>query len=491
MKSRCGQKVISAFLFLFAAFLIIITGVSMAKPQHNLIPGRIAIYTAIWIGIMIGIRVFFLWIEKKWDGVNQTICKLFFCIFLLVFSVLLFMAGCIARSFPHTDYGNVYEAAYNLSAGLSLNNWDYFSRCPNNRGVMIFLAGLLKFGNMLGMKDSYYFVLGVQVFHVDLVLFCVYYLAGQGEKHRMANAWTAILLFIMLTPLYGNIAIFYSDQCSFGFGIIAFTIYYIAVQKYCFPGKSTLFCLLAGIIWGIGIQIKVTIGVALIALLLTIVIKGNIIKQLRHIVVMLLGVVGISLIISAYMKTLPCEKAIEKDSDPILYWVALGLEGNGSYGENEDFALLCRQAENVSARREIAVQKIKNKWRNFFDLDHLVKKIRTNFACGDLGASGYMTFPYYEGNIIYQFIGYEGSYFWKYACLSTSYLFALFIFVVTGALFSAVHRQIDEIQIISCMALYGIMLFLMLWEAQNKQLFNHAAWLVLAAGCGLQVIQER
>lgn len=490
MNGKLGQKLISVFLFLFAIFVMIITGISMAKPKHNLIPHRMAIYTLVWLGILSGMRVFWLQAEKKFFNARQRMQNWLFFLVIIVFSILLFVSGCVGRSDPHTDYGNVYGAAYHLSKGLPVNNWDYFSRCPNNRGVMLFLAGLLRFGNLLGMEDGYYFMLGWQVFHVILTLLCACYLAGLGGEHRMANRWTTLSLFLMLTPLYGNISVFYSDQSSFGFGIIAYTIYYIATHKYWPSKKSFLLCLLAGIIWGFGIQIKVTIGVSLIALSVIIAVRGSLKKQWKHFALLIVGAAGILLFLSAYMKTLPCEKNIEKDSDPILYWVALGLGGDGSYGDNEEFAILCRQAEDVSARREIAIQKIKSQWRNFFDWEHLVKKIRTNFAYGDLGASGYMIFPYIENNIIYQFLYYEGKFFWKYACLSTSYLFALLICVAGGALLAAFRGQAGEVQAVSCMALFGIMFFLMLWEAQNKQIYNHAGWLVLAAGYGVRVIKR-
>ena len=34
-------------------------------------------------------------------------------------------------------------------------------------------------------------------------------------------------------------------------------------------------------------------------------------------------------------------------------------------------------------------------------------------------------------------------------------------------------------------AMFGIMLYLMLFEANNRQLYNHLPWLVLAASGGL------
>ena len=96
-----------------------------------------------------------------------------------------------------------------------------------------------------------------------------------------------------------------------------------------------------------------------------------------------------------------------------------------------------------------------------------------------------------ENNIIYRFFSYDGDMFWKYACVSTAYLFSIFIYGAIGALYGFIKRKEREETItVAYIAVVGIALFLMLWEAQNKQLYNHSAWLCLSALYGTQVIQE-
>ena len=180
---------------------------------------------------------------------------------------------------------------------------------------------------------------------------------------------------------------------------------------------------------------------------------------------------------------------MERDSDPVLYWVALGLNGDGSYAANQDFAMQCAFAENKAAREKLVEQKLTEEWRQFFNGEHIVAKIRCNFASGDVGASGYMTYPYKNNNIVHELISWDGAYFWKYACLSTSYLFAIFLLMAIGAFYGAFGKKMNFTVMSAYVTTFGIMLFLMLWEAQNKQLFNQTGWILLAAAYGLQAIK--
>lgn len=487
-KQGLPEKAERIFLVTFGFLLIVTACVCMKKPLHNLIPLRMAVYTLVWLGLLWLGRSVLAALDRKLSRLGgKKLFRILLWVFMAIWAVLLYGAGCAARSAPHTDYGAVYGAADALARGLEPDNWDYFSRWTNNRFPMVFLSVLLRAGYLLGMKDGYYFALAFQVLHVMLTAGCVYYLAGRRDAPDSAvNAWTAMMLMVLLTPIWGNIAFFYTDQLSFGWSIIAYTLVYVGMRADMGRHRRLLAVISGGLIWGIACQIKVTVVIPLIAAGIVFLIRRMYRKRIRWVLLF-----GICLLTAAaagvgIVRTLPCEENVERDSEPVLYWVALGLNGDGSYADNQDFARQIRQAENVEERRRLAAERIKNDWRNFFSPEHLTEKARRNFACGDLGASGYMAYPYREGNFIYETISWDGKWFWKYACLSTSYLFALFFLAAAGAVRGGVKAGSDSVVLCSYVAFFGIMLFLMLWEAQNKQLFNHSGWMILAAGYGLQ-----
>lgn len=527
-KKRSGpERVERAFLMGFGFLSVLIVCICTGKPLHNLIPLRTAVYTLIWLGLLcVGRAVLAAVDGKLGQAGGKKPFRILFGVFIVVWAALLFAVGCVARSAPHTDYGEVYAAADALARGMEPDNWDYFSRWTNNRFPMLFLSALLRTGYLLGLKDAYYFVLAFQVLHVALTAGCVYYLAGRRDGEASAlNSWTAMMLLVLLTPIWGNIPFFYTDQLSFGGSIIAYTLVYAGARQ---EGgrrlRRALMIGLGGLVWGTAFQLKVTAAIPLIAAGIVALLKGSCRGKVRNPAAdsgfsdsrgtrqgpmdagirsfgslpagiksaALFGACFLAAAVSgtAAVKALPCEKNLERDSEPVLYWVALGLNGDGSYGDNQDFAREIRQAENVRERKLLAAARIKSDWRNFFSPEHLISKARRNFACGDLGASGYMTYPYREGNVIYETISWDGKWFWKYACASTSYLFALFLLAALGAIRGAAGARPDTAVLCSFVALFGIILFLMLWEAQNKQLFNHSGWLILAAGYGLQAVGD-
>lgn len=491
MKERTKrQYLLSALIIALGAGYMLITGLCIAKPQDNLIPLRILLYTVIWLGILVGIRFFWLWVDRKLQSYAAEKINRYAIVFVSsLFGIVLWCCGWFSGFEPYTDYGNVWDAALALASGTPVANWEYFAVWPNNRFCMLLLAGMLWLGQRIGLSDGHGFVLAVQSVHWCITLACVYRLAARFGKNRIADRWTTVTVFLLMTPLYGYISIFYTDQCSFGFGIMAFTLFEAAVRKQENVKKQLLFAVLAGILWGIGSQIKVTVSISLIALLIVLVTRPDPKYYWKRVGITLIAAMITVGAILGGMKTLPCEKDIYLRSNPALYWVALGLGGNGSHADNEEFAILCSQADNIDVRREIVMEKLKTDWRMFFDADHLVKKVRMNFASGNFGISKYLDYPYKENDLIWQFMSYNGPYFWKYACTSTSYLFAVYILISLGAVRMVCSKESDIIVGVSFVTLFGLVLFLMIWEAQHKQLFNHMGWLVLAAVYGLNWIK--
>ena len=244
-----------------------------------------------------------------------------------------------------------------------------------------------------------------------------------------------------------------------------------------------------GAVWAIAFQIKVTSIISLFAVIIILFLRNKFKNNIR--LMLAFGIAFVLVLTAGEMRVraLPCEENVERDSDPVLYWVALGLHGDGSYAANQDFAVQCELAENKAEREKLVEQKLTEEWRQFFDGEHIVAKIRCNFASGDVGASGYMTYPYKSNNIVHELISWDGAYFWKYACLSTSYLFAIFLLMAIGAFSGASGKKMDFTVMSGYVTTFGIMLFLMLREAQNKQLFNQTGWILLAAAYGLQAIR--
>lgn len=70
--------------------------------------------------------------------------------------------------------------------------------------------------------------------------------------------------------------------------------------------------------------------------------------------------------------------------------------------------------------------------------------------------------------------------------MMTAYMYTCYILIIACGVLMVVKKQkVDFLSGVSLITLFGIMLYLMLFEANNRQLYNHLPWIVLAASSGL------
>lgn len=484
------RTLIKIFQLIFAVSMLLIFGIALSKPLNNLIPERMVFFTLFWVLLYGGIWWGACIVEKKLPGL-QSRMKVIVPILLVVYGVALYVVSCFLRSNLLTDYENVYEAAKNLATGQEVTNWDYFSRWYNNVGCMLMLAMLFFLGSWLPASvDLYYFVLLVNVVHAMLVIACLYYLVGKlNTKHSFASQLMLLMVGVLWIPIWANTSIFYTDQLSFGVGVFAVTL----LVKGWNHRRWYLFMGAAGGLLAVGMILKVTVGTIAIAMLII----GGLLsllwknKEKIAVAVVIFGLVFGAF--SLYCETMPYQEASYRLKIPVEYWFAIGLGENGTYSGSEEFAIRCLTAENIDVRREIARKYIVDNISNLWDAEHLIGKVRQNFGCGDMGAAGYYLYRD-EKNFFWNCFSQEGKYFWKYACVSTAFFFSLLFIMGIGGVVQFVQKKEltrkDFLLLSAELAFWGQCLFLMLWEAQDKQLYNHSGWMMLSLIGALNSVTE-
>lgn len=484
------------WLFCFLFFIIIIA-VVLQKPQNNLVPGRMLLFTMIWLVILAFCRLVIHFLMAKLEKANRNIAKLSNkCIFIYacLYGIFIFVVSLLIRNEPITDYQNVYNAAWNLANGLEVTNWEYFARWTNNTSALTVLSLYMRIGLELGMEDPYVLILAISVVQVVLTMLCTYYVALKLSKKAYGFAWITIVIYSLWTPIWSNTTSFYSDQLSFGLGMIGFA-YFLYVTK---KGKKCHFIsfLVAGAIIGFGASIKVTGAIPLIAYFICKLVlflqnsrtNYKLLLKMKENIPFLLGFLIVLGGLSVYNGGYPSAELEHKMEMPIEYWIAIGLNGDGSYAHNEAFALELMNAENVDVRKAMCWEEIQNNIGNIWDIDHITLKVSKIFGSGDISATSIM-YPY-EENLVTEVFSEYGDYYWKYTCLSTSFFFATLIWMACGALMQLVNYKEEPIIFWVYVSIFGLFIFLLMWEAQNKQLYNNLPWLTLAAAYGMERLLE-
>jgi hypothetical protein len=177
----------------------------------------------------------------------------------------------------------------------------------------------------------------------------------------------------------------------------------------------------------------------------------------------------------------------EEYGAPVEYWLALGLVNNGSYLENSDFADICIDTPGMEAKKVIACQYIAENKDEMLDINRINRKIRYNFASGFMGLTDYQCLPV---NFSYEFFNDYGKYGGYTAMLATGYLYAIFIMGILGSFadLKALMKgaKVSSIEFVAQLTIFGLIVFLMLWEAENRQLYNHMPWFALLGACGIK-----
>lgn len=430
--TKMRKCLIKLFWLCFSVSMLLILGIAITKPLNNLVPRRMVLFTCVWIGLYGGVWALCCFLEKKFPALEQGIKK-YLPFYFILFGLALYVVSCLVRSVPITDYENVYNAALQFVRGEEVSNWDYFSRWTNNIGCMLILALLFLPCRWLPEAfDVYYFVLFVKVLLVALFVYCLYYLICTFVKgHPVAVPLMTLFVAGLWIPFYANTAIFYTDQLSLEAAVFATALLVKGYQK----RSWYIYYLMAGILFGIGISLKVTVATAIIALMITCLVF-SVPSVLKRRVLLTLCSCGLFLLLfSCYNKTLPYQERVEQLKAPVEYWFALGLEGTGTYAGSEEFAISCLTAESLEERTVLARQQIADKITNLWNPEHIVAKTRQNFGFGDLGAAGYYHIPVKE-NPVWHCFSMNGQYFWKYACVTTAFFFAVLFYMGIGGFFS-------------------------------------------------------
>lgn len=481
------------FYGVFSLCLAAILTVAVLRPQNNLIPSRMFLYMLVCAAVLCGIRAALSFLEndmdrKGWD--KNRISHICLAVYTVLYGICIYIVSLILRSYPVTDYGNVYFTAYDLAAGRPVEDWSYFSMWTNNLGVLTLLASCMRLGMRLGFAEPYYFVLGLNVIQVMAALVSIYYLAGKIGAKSVSRQWFAVAVYTFWLPVWTCTNAFYSDQMSFGGSVTAVAL---GLYAHDLRGRrdrkmtAAAAALAAGVIWGVGVTAKATSAVALVALAVTLLLRRNR-RDLdrKQAIAFLLALTLTAGGLSVISKGFPSREDEHRLKMPTEYWLAMGLMGNGSYAENEDLVQQCYRCKNVDVRRDFCREMIRENWKNMFQAQHLMEKTAMIFASGDISPTSHI-YPY-EESLLWHWVYWEGDYYWKYACLTTGYFYAVMLFMLLGALLRTFNANEGEsgLAFMTYLTVFGLFVFLMLWEAQNKQLYNHISWMTLAAVCGAE-----
>ena len=471
---KSHQVITIALYVVFLMVLLSILSVSIASPGNHLIPWQMLLGTVV-------MAVLFVLGGKLWNAVYEKIGRrtgiYLFC--LTIFGVLLYVnsMGRQDSSNAFADYAQIWNAAQNLADGEPIANAYYFLVYSNNLKPMLLLSLLIRCAKLLPVT-TYHFLLALNVLQVLLTVFCCGYLAEKDGDSRWR--FPVLIAFVLFIPLWGMTSAFYTDSMSFGLGIICLALWKRAGKE---PGRKSIpWIVLSAVVAALAAAWKITALIPVNAGILVLLWK----KALRNwkpavlfVTTFLLCMLGLNLWVNSY----EVAKEAKNTANPVLSWVALGMNDDGSFSNNLAYADVLNALPTAEEKKIYTREYMRENKSSLWDKSHWKKKLARNFADGNMGVRDFLYIEYDDETLLWNCFSPWGKYWWRASEYCFCYLGAMYALLALGAagcLRQVIHGEEPPSMLMICqLAFFGIFVFLMIWEANNRQLYNQMPGILL------------
>ncbi len=409
--------------------------------------------------------------------------------FLVTYGIILLALCCGSRGTPHTDSKIVFQAAQHM-AGLSDEiTWTYLARADNLVMPSVFKGFLYRIVAAFGVKDVYYVTLVTNLLQVLAALYCVFGIMLRLTREHAAS-WLVVLMVATHMPVFGHTQSVYTDAASFCFGAVIVYMWIRIREKQYTGVKKALMFVLMGLIASVGMEVKMTCIIPFIAILGYELVYDKWKELLWHLIpaaMMVCTLVGCK----AYIHSVPeiMEHYHTWGFPTTAYFVALGMERDGSYSMDSEFIHAMADIYGMEEKKAFTYQYIKDHINVIWDRQHMVSKLVYNYADGKLGADDfYQIIDASEKGFVYNYIAYGGEHNGDYRANVTGRWYAVVLMAIfgmgVGFLRNLKKREVNAELFIAMLSVLGMFLYVMLSEANNRQLYNHFYWMFMLAGYG-------
>lgn len=480
---------------LFAIAILPIIFISLRSPMNNLIASKMVVFVLLFIcAILVGI---FVW-KKLYASIASFEPYLYWGL-LIIFGVLLYAVSYqqvdkVSEYFK--DYSCVFYGAKELAETGRIERdsflYSYFLHYNNNLAPTIILSWLFCAANALHISDEH-FVLAIVCVQVVAAARSVGYLM-EGKEDKSWRLPASVGLFFCL-PVWGFSYAFYTDTMSMGLSLIAIALIKYAVtlysEKHSF-GRYTVIAFIASLLLAAVVQWKITGIIPVIGYAIAVVLEKEklSVRLFAPIAASFLAWMAIfSIALNAY----PISADSQKAKDPLISWFAIGIGGDGTWAENRFIVDEMETMFDTKEKEKLVLDYLSENWKKAFEPQHIYRKVRRNFAEGNLNV-GTFTAGFDDDTVFWDLFNPWGNKYWRMSQYAYCYLMTIYLFLAGGAVLNCVRIfRKEKISVISAgahISFLGVAVFLMLWEANSRQLYNQIPVFVLGAFCFLRQIYD-
>lgn len=477
-----SYKVIIAILIVLFFYITLVS--AFYGLDQNLFPIIVIIGTIITFFL-------FKFIYKQIQKLSSKKIKIIAIIISILFFIGLLLVGLLLPISSVTDLSHIIEYVNRMFSLDSLTiTGSYFSKYTNQVPLLIFAYFFTKIGSIFGCTNV---VLMGTIFNALFMSIMAFFIYLTGKELKDEKTGLLALIFTVINPIfYLYSSYFYTDTLCMPFAVIGL---YLAIKciKTDSIKKKILFGILSGLIFFIGLKVRIVVVILLIAILALILINKEIKHKLKMYFALLIGLVvgllGFKVAYSFFGINLNPNEAF-----PITHWLMMGLNEEHTGGYNGSDHDLTFNEKTYEEKKEANIEEIKTRLKELGPIG-LIKlegaKIARTWSSGNYGVYAKLNNTS-DGVGIYEYLGGYGNtnIFLKYSLqiLKTYISFMILLGLVTRFRKKSDTYHYEDIIYI---ALFGAILFYILWESAQRYSLSFLPWMIIPLGLIYERINKK
>lgn len=413
-------------------------------------------------------------------------------LFILAFFLLHLLLGYLMEYTPSGDNHMLYDGPQTLArlGNFGGDDYDlYLSRYANQWGFFLILTAFYKGLFALGVSNTFFPLVLVQALLYAAAENCLLVIA---RKLRGVRAELLMMLMLLCClPFYFAAGVLYTDTFSLPF--VVFTLYFaLKLPEQRTIGRALACAAMTGLMAFIGCQIKMTVAVMLIAAAILWLLE---VKLLRAAVCAALSftlLIGGTQIVHGYMTSRVLDPAmVAQHNTPTIHWVMMSIPtGNNPYGgPTGDYGITWGMMENGASREEIMDSIYTRMKDRIYTLRYpnrlitaMMRKNAASLGDGTFGMTEMLDDGPVRENALSSVVLEGRPLYGLYQAICTG-VFCAQLILAACSLMTDLRRK-DITCALPAIAVFGMLLFLLLWEARGRYVFSYVpVVLLLSAAC--------
>ena len=408
---------------------------------------------------------------------------IFGCVGLML--VFQFIAAFCLRMDPITDVASVDSYARRIVTENSFDCLDtsfnnhYIIRYQNNIFILLFTTLVYKITYALTGSISYTPMIILSTLAINSAVLMTVLTARRVFGER--KALFTLMLCAFFAPYYTYTPYFYTD--SFSLPLVIGTIYtfVVAVQSDK-RSKKVCFLMLSGAICFTGFEMKGSVIILIPALLLYMLLKYGIKRAAKMSAALLLSfcVLFAGFTVALKSSHIISEESSERYQFPAAHWVMMGLKDIGGYNFDDiDFSKsLPSKTERQKESLKVIAERIADKGVAGMAV-HLGKKAVWTYMDGTYYVANYLQNPQ-QDSPLREVVLYGGKYRFVFFAYSFGYQMFLMAMIAYSGL-CARRKGKTDLSTLFRIAIFGMVLFFLIWETNARYPFNFTPLYMLLA----------